>query len=239
MESLTLTFGSFLVSTIFQSAFFTALAVIVVPLLDALFKGKALGVRSLGSVVLAIAGVALLQLGPSLLSTAATMAQQPEAVLFSTGDLWCLAQAFFFGIGYWRLEAASQQFPNQSPRIIAGQLVAIAAGAAAYWLFMDSGGGAPSLSQIQSWVSDPFVWQVVVWTGLVTTALAHYLETVALRVVAASELTVIMTSISLWGSAFAYLTMGEVMTPIAMVGGLSILAGCLLTSTGGEEKEAT
>ena len=222
-----------------QSAFFTALAVIVVPLLDALFKGKALGVRSLGSVVLAIAGVALLQLGPSLLSTAATIAQQqPEAALFSTGDLWCLAQAFFFGVGYWRLEAASQQFPNQSPRIIAGQLVAIAAGAAAYWLFMDSG-GAPALSQIQSWVSDPFVWQVVVWTGLVTTALAHYLETVALRVVAASELTVIMTSISLWGSAFAYLTMGEVMTTIAMGGGLSILAGCLLTSTGGEEKEAT
>lgn len=225
-------------SAIHQSAFFTALAVIVVPLLDALFKGKALGVRSLGSVVLAIAGVALLQLGPSLLSTAATIAQQPEAALFSTGDLWCLAQAFFFGIGYWRLEAASQQFPNQSPRIIAGQLVAIAAGAAAYWLFTDSG-GAPTMSQIQSWVSDPFVWQVVVWTGLVTTALAHYLETVALRVVAASELTVIMTSISLWGSAFAYLTMGEVMTPIAMGGGLSILAGCLLTSTGGEEKEAT
>jgi len=33
--------------------------------------------------------------------------------------------------------------------------------------------------------------------------------------------------------------MGEVMTPIAMMGGLSILAGCLLTSTAGSEENTT
>jgi len=214
---------------LFQSAFFTALAVIVVPLLDATFKGKALGLRGVGSVVLAIGGVALLQLGPSLMA-----ASTAPMTLWSTGDWWCLAQAVFFGIGYWRLEAASHQYPDQSPRIIAGQLAAIAAAAVAYWCAVDLGGTVPSLGLLQDWLfSNPFVWQTILWTGLITTALSHYLETVALRVVAASELTVIMTSISLWGSLFAFLTMGEVMTPIAMVGGLCILAGCLLTSTGG------
>ena len=212
-----------------QSAFFTALAVIVVPLLD-LFKGKALMARSLGSVLLAIGGVALLQLGPSLLSSSVSVSQ-----LWSTGDWWCLAQAVFFGIGYWRLEAASVRFSGHSPRIIAGQLSAISASAMIYWLFLD-GGGIPTLSQLQMWFNDGFAWQAIVWTGLVTTALAHYIETVALRVVSASELTVIMTSISLWGSALAYFTLGEVMTPVAMVGGLSILAGCLLTATGDKDQ---
>lgn len=225
---------------LFQSAFFTALAVIVVPLLDAVFKDKALSIRSIGSVVLAIGGVALLQLGPSLMaaSSAATATDAPIS-LWSTGDWWCLAQAVFFGIGYWRLEAASHQFPDHSPRIIAGQLAAIAVAAVAYWCAVDLGGTVPSPGLLQDWLfSNPFVWQTSLWTGLITTALSHYLEAVALRVVAASELTVIMTSISLWGSLFAFLTMGEVMTPIAMVGGSSILAGCLLTSTGGDDDGA-
>ena len=208
-----------------QSAFFTALAVIVVPLLDAAFKGKPLGLHSIASVLLAIGGVALLQLGPSLFASVATP-------VWSTGDWWCLTQAIFFGVGYWRLESASLCYPDQSPRIIAGQLVAISLAAVAYWLVVDMGGSLSSWSQLQSWLfSDPLVWQIIVWTGLITTALAHYLETVALRVVAATELTIIMTSISLWGSAFSYITIGEVMTPVAIVGGLCILGGCLLTTS--------
>lgn len=206
----------------------------MVPLLDALFKGKTLNWRSGSSVLLAMGGVALLQLGPSLF---ASIAATP--VWWSTGDWWCLAQAFFFGLGYWRLEATSLRYPDQSPRIIAGQLVAIFMAAMVYWFAVDLGGSLPSLAQLHAWLfTDSSVWQIVVWTGLITTALAHYLETVALRVVSASELTIIMTSISLWGSAFAYLTMGEVMTPVAMVGGLSILAGCLLTASNGSDAKS-
>ena len=203
----------------------------MVPLLDAIFKGKALSLRSFGSVLLAMGGVALLQLGPTSLVAATTW--------WSTGDWWCLAQALFFGIGYWRLEAASLRYPDQSPRIIVGQLIAISMAAAVYWFAFDSGGSLPSWDQLQSWLfTESSAWQIIVWTGLITTALAHYLETVALRVVAASELTIIMTSISLWGSAFAYLTLGEVMTPVAMVGGLSILAGCLLTTSHGSDNKS-
>ena len=203
----------------------------MVPLLDAIFKGKALSLRSFGSVLLAMGGVALLQLGPTSLVAATTW--------WSTGDWWCLAQALFFGIGYWRLEAASLRYPDQSPRIIVGQLIAISMAAAVYWFAFDLEGSLPSWAQLQSWLfTDSSAWQIIVWTGLITTALAHYLETVALRVVAASELTIIMTSISLWGSAFAYLTMGEVMTPVAMVGGLSILAGCLLTTSNGSDNKS-
>jgi drug/metabolite transporter (DMT)-like permease len=207
-----------------------------VPLLDALFKSKALGPRALGSVAMAIAGVAVLELGPSS-SLQLTTTVAATSSLVSVGDVYCLAQALFFGIGYWRLESASVQFPDQSGRLTAGQLAAVGVGSIAYWLVAD-GVQPETLSQLASAIQDPFVWKALVWTGLFSTALAIYLETVALRVVSATELTVLMTSVSLWGSAFAYVFTGEVLPAIAMVGGLLILAGCVLTATE-EESNAT
>lgn len=224
-----------------QSAFFNALAVIVVPLLDALFKRKALGPRELGSVALAIAGVGLLELGPSspsdvilLVSTMmdATASSAPAHSIVSVGDVFCLGQALFFGIGYWRLGAASVAYPSESARLTAGQLAAVAVGAVLYWLVADGVTSAETVSQqIVTVLQDPFVWKALVWTGLISTALAIYLETVALAMITATELTVLMTSISLWGSAFSYLLTGEVLPAIGMLGGLLILAGCILTAT--------
>lgn len=54
------------------------------------------------------------------------------------------------------------------------------------------------------------------------------METVALKVVSASELTLLMTTTSLWGAGFAFVTLGEFLTPTGMFGGLLIMAGCAL-----------
>ena len=37
-----------------------------------------------------------------------------------------------------------------------------------------------------------------------------------------------MTTISLWGALFAFFTIGEVLTPTGLLGGLMILGGCVL-----------
>jgi hypothetical protein len=37
-----------------------------------------------------------------------------------------------------------------------------------------------------------------------------------------------MTTTSLWGAGFAFATLGEILTPAGMVGGLLILVGCAL-----------
>lgn len=37
-----------------------------------------------------------------------------------------------------------------------------------------------------------------------------------------------MTTTSIWGAAFAFATLGEVLTPTGMVGGLLITGGCVL-----------
>lgn len=37
-----------------------------------------------------------------------------------------------------------------------------------------------------------------------------------------------MTTTSLWGAAFAFVSLGEILTPTGMVGGLLIMGGCVL-----------
>lgn len=37
-----------------------------------------------------------------------------------------------------------------------------------------------------------------------------------------------MTTTSLWGAGFAYVTLGELLNPTGMVGGFLILGGCVL-----------
>ena len=219
-----------------QSAFFNSIAVIVVPLLDVMFNGKRLGGKGLASVSTALAGVGLLQFGPALLSSAdaGTNILDNPLLAVSQGDLLCLFQAIFFGIGYWRLEKASRQYPEQAGPITAAQLVALGLGAT---VFCGLAGDLPDVSVLMQWLSDPFIVKALLWTGLVSTAFALYLETVALRIVSASELTVLMTSVSLWGSAFAFVTMGELLPPIGLAGGLLILGGCILTAQSDEDKE--
>ena len=186
----------------------------------------------LGAISLAIAGVGMLQLGPSA-STAETVAVVSGGIeggsFVSTGDILSFAQCLFFGIGYWRLEAGANKFPNQAPRMTAGQLVGIAIGSLVYCI--SSGQIPDDVSTVVNWMTDPFVLQALLWTGLISTALALYLETVALKVVSATELTVLMTSVSVWGSAFAFFAMGEVLPPIGMAGGALILSSCILSAT--------
>jgi drug/metabolite transporter (DMT)-like permease len=193
------------------------LAVIVVPILDVFFKGKILKQQELAAVVLACFGVGLLELGPS------------GGLHITSGDLLAFSQTIFFGIGYWRLESVSHAYPHHAARLTVGLLLAVAVGSALYAL-VEFGLGhiAPSVDQFIGWLGDPFILCALVWTGLVSTALALYLETVSLKVVSASELTLLMTTISLWGAAFAYVTIGEVLTPTGLLGGFLILGGCVV-----------
>mmetsp|Transcript_4310 Transcript_4310/g.12322 ORF Transcript_4310/g.12322 Transcript_4310/m.12322 type:complete len:650 (+) Transcript_4310:362-2311(+) len=200
-----------------KSAFFNSLAVVVVPLLDAAIKNKLLKKQDVIAIGLASLGVGLLELGPTGISV-------------SLGDLFAFGQTIFFGIGYWRLEDVSQKHPTQPGRITVGQLGGVAAGSVLFAIVeaqIKQGVPIP-IDQWMAWFSDPFIVASLMWTGLISTAMALYLETVALKVVSATELTLIMTSVSLWGAAFAYVTMGEMLSTTGMVGGLLILTGCVM-----------
>lgn len=210
-----------------QSAFYNALSVVVVPILDALFKSKILKQRDIASIALACIGVGFLELGPT------------GDLVFSLGDLLCLGQTLAFGVGYWRLESESQKHPHHAARLTVGQLAAVAGGSVIYCFAELGVRNFPRVDQFVTWLGDPFIIAALMWTGLISTALALYLETVALKVVSASELTLLMTTISLWGALFGFLALGEVLTPSGMIGGALILAGCVLgnVSPPGKEKD--
>ena len=181
------------------------------------------------SVCLAMLGMGLLQLGGG-----GSGVEQAGDLSFTFSDILCACQALFFGIGYWRLENGTTKFPGQAGRITSGILLGVAAGAFSYSLIM---GIVPPPEAIWlTLVYMPSLTLALLWTGLVSTALALYFETVALKAISATELTILMTSVSLWGSAFAYVTMGETLSPTGMAGGALLLGGCLVSSLMGEKE---
>lgn len=203
-----------------QCAFFNALAVVIVPLLDAGFKNISPPAKSLGACFLAILGVAVLELGSTSTS------------IFSVDDALSVVMSVSFAVGYWRLECAASEFPRQAARITLGQISAVALGAIAYafvsippsfWFYRGD-------LLIRQWLTDPFILGAIAWTGLGSTALSIFLETTALRTIKASELTILMTSTSLWAAAFSYVTLGEIMSPTSLAGGLLILSGCWMSA---------
>jgi drug/metabolite transporter (DMT)-like permease len=207
-----------------KSAFFNALAVLVVPVLDSFLRSRSFGADKVLSTVLAVVGVGFLELGAHF--------DDSTFAAVGMGDVFCLGQAVFFGLGYWLLEDVSSKHSDKAGWVTVGQLVAVAAGFVAYAF---GSATVPAWTQVVGWLTNPLVVGAIVWTGLVSTALALYMETVALAGVTATELTLIMTSTSLFGSAFAFLTLGELPAPVQMIGGLLILAGCIVSSRQNEE----
>jgi drug/metabolite transporter (DMT)-like permease len=218
-----------------KSAFFNALAVLVVPLLDWTFHKKPLRAMQWLAVVSALLGVGLLEFAhDSSEPSGTTEAVSSTWSYISLGDVYSLLQALFFGIGYWRLEDASRQHPQQAARITVGQLLAVAGCSWMYWvatsLWNQQSIGIDFVTIPASLWTEPWIWGALVWTGLVSTALALFLETIALRAVSAAELTMLMTTMALWGSAFAYVALGEVLPPLGWVGGFLILGSCVLST---------
>lgn len=194
---------------------------VVVPLLDAIFKRVSLAPTSIAAIACAMSGVGLIELGHGV-----SALQQ--------GDFLSLIMAGTFAFGYWRLEHAATSYPQMAPRITMGLLVAVAMGAAAYSVVGNHWNAYDSL-RIAEQLSNPMVLVELAWTGIGSTALALHLETMSLKTITASELTMIMTTTSLWASGLAYFGLGEVLSPMAMGGGALILAGCTVNAMGGHE----
>ena len=202
-----------------KSAFICSLAVVVVPLLD-YFAGKRLAARQWIGVILAVLGVAFLELsGETSLDG------------LSDGDILSLVQPFVFGIGFWRMERAMHKHPDEASRLTAAQLLAVFLASAGYCIWsIDS--TEILLSPWMEWLTDPSLLFSLFWTGVITTALTIYMETLALKTLSAAETTLIFSTEPLWGTAFAAFVMGEQLGMGAGVGAFFILAACIYSSLG-------
>jgi drug/metabolite transporter (DMT)-like permease len=202
-----------------KSAFICSLAVVVVPLLDFL-AGKLLLPRQTVGAFMALAGVAILELGG--------MSAADFTLTF--GDAASLLQPICFGIAFWRMEAAMQRFPNEANRSTAAQLLMVFLVSLTFGLFTDP--GAFNVAQLQAWLSDTNILASLFWTGCISTALTVYMETLALKTLSAAETTLIFSTEPLWGTAFAALIMGETLGWESAVGAVLILSGCVFSNLG-------
>jgi drug/metabolite transporter (DMT)-like permease len=218
-----------------KSAFICSMAVVIVPLLD-FMAGKRLLPRQWVGAMMALMGVAFLELGGG--------DGMPDAVSsLTTGDALSLVQPVMFGIGFWRMEKAMHRFPDEAPRLTAGQLMAVFLSSAVYGLWamnadITAAGNAFTLSNIaaaypwKEWLTDPSILFSLFWTGCITTALTIYMETMALETLSAAETTLIFSTEPLWGTAFAAMVMGEQLGMNAGVGAFFILTACVYSNLG-------
>jgi len=203
-----------------KSAFLCSLAVVTVPLID-FVAGKRLLPREMLGAMMALGGVAVLEFG----------GMSAADLTVTSGDIASLIQPLAFGIGFWRMEKAMHKYPNEAKRSTAAQLLAVFVGSAIYAGVTDPTSFL-NLAQIQEWLSDPMILLSLFWTGVVTTALTVYMETVALKTLTAAETTLIFSTEPLWGTAFAAAVMGEHLGMDSAVGAVLILTGCLFSNLG-------
>jgi drug/metabolite transporter (DMT)-like permease len=128
------------------------------------------------------------------------------------------------------MEAAMHNYPDQASRLTAAQLLAVFTCSALFTSVSDP--ASFNMEAIIQWITNPTIAASLAWTGLVSTALTVYMETVALKSVTAAETTLILSTEPLWGSFFAAILMGETFGFDAAIGGILILLGCVYSSLG-------
>lgn len=206
-----------------KSAFLCSLAFVVAPVLDYAFRNKMLQPKEIAGAAMALVGVAFLELGDHL-GTA-------DLLRLSTGDLLSLCQPLAFGMGFWRMEKAMELYPDYANKSTAAHLCAIFIISVAFCIATwDT--HAVSVKLLLKWFTDPFILLELVWTGVISTALTVFMETVALKTISASETTLIFSSEPVWGTVFAVVLLGEHVTLRAASGALLILFGCLYANLG-------
>ena len=214
------------------SAFVCSLAVVVVPVLDAVVDRKRTTARTWQAAVLAAAGVAMLSM-----NSMGHSVDGPHGAVH--GLLFTLIQPLAFGYGFYRTEKALAAVPDDldltkaSLACGAMQLLTVKA-VADVWLLSDQWGAAADAfpDALALLAEPPAVFGAVVWTGLVTTFGTVLVETLALSEISAQESTVLFSTEPLWGAGFASLALGERLDEYSAAGGVMIVMACLLASGG-------
>lgn len=139
-----------------------------------------------------------------------------------------------FGLGFWRTERLSRQFPEDTFGLVAAQLLTVAVLAGAWCA---AAGDLPlSLESLKETVLPASgalaVPLSLLWTGLMTTALTVFGETLAMQKVSAAESTVILSTEPIWGTAFAAILLGETIGWNTGLGAVLIVSACTWTSVG-------
>ena len=188
-----------------KSGFLLYLNVKFVPFLAWMLYGRQIRATTWVSAATAVLGTALMGgilLPPLEDTTAATTLS--EAQRWNVGDVWSIAAATASAMFILRLESASRALPKNAAALNAVCLVVVTS-LAALWTGMGS-----NTDSIQH-IVDTFthhMWEFL-YLGVVTTAVANWIQTSAQKYVSAERASLIYAMDPVYGAAFAYMWLGE------------------------------
>jgi len=158
------------------------------------------------------------------------------------GDLLSFAQPIGFGLGYVQLENIMKENPGAGLVVSAIKLLVVAMSS---FLFFEvspsilhnepfSGFSLPDFGPI---IHSPLALGGILYTGLITTALALWVESIAFKRVPATDASIILTSEPLFAALAGSAFLGETFGVSDYIGATLIIGACIIAII--NEDEAT
>lgn len=191
---------------------------------------------------IAVAGVAIIEL-------------QGAAGKPTIGDLLCFSQPIGFGMGYLQLEELMKKEPNAALPVSGIKLAVVATSALALFELsphatanlaasgvVDASAaavveGATSLWKVPDFtpiISSPVALGAICYTGIVTTSLALWVESIAFQRVQATDASIILTTEPLFAAAISAVLVGEQFGASDAIGAFFIVGACIYAVKMGE-----
>jgi drug/metabolite transporter (DMT)-like permease len=185
--------------------------------------------------LIAVAGVAIIELKGA--------AGNP-----TIGDLICFSQPIGFGMGYLQLEELMKKEPDAALPVSGIKLAVVAMAALALFevsphVAADAStaavveGAAQSLWKLPDFtpiLSSPVALGAICYTGIVTTSLALWVESIAFQRVQATDASIILTTEPLFAAAISSVLVGEQFGASDAIGAFFIVGACIYAVKMGE-----
>ena len=179
--------------------------------------------------IIAVSGVAIVEL-------------QGAAGGPTVGDALSVAQPIGFGMGYLQLEEIMSKKPEAALPVSCIKLLVVATASLGMFelqplLHMGDGGISEALSQISFQVpsfgaitSSPLALAGILYTGLITTAAALWVESIAFARVPATDASIILTTEPIFAAVAGAITLGETFGTSDYIGASLIVGACVLAT---------
>ncbi len=194
-------------TTATKAGFITGLSVVLVPPLAHFFTQEKISRNSTLGVVLAVIGLGFLNYNYDYFN-------------FNRGDFLVLLGALSFALHLITVDRYTKKLDYVLLVIVQLATVWILSWLLA--LFWEKPGLSLEGYSIQ-------VWWSIIWTGVLATALAFYLQNRFQRYSTATRTAIIFSGEPLFGAIFAHLLLGEEVGLLAGVGGLMIILGMIIS----------
>ena len=147
------------------------------------------------------------------------------------GDILSFAQPIGFGMGYLQLEELVRKKPEAGLPISAIKLCMVAFfsyGLFEFYPLLHGEEFALRIPDFTPILSSPLAIKGIAYTGLITSALALWVESIAFKRVAATDASIILTTEPLFAALAGAITLGETFGVSDYVGASLIIGACAL-----------